>query len=209
MKNWKMMMASLLLAAGVAGSVSGAVLYFDISPDISIINPVDYNYNPLTGNGSSGFSASGLQFAPGDYIFDGAGGWEVLTDGSSDLDPLALSATINASSGVWSPEGNTLGLTIGDIEYVGIRYNYGASYGYGWIQVQRVNDNNPNNPNNGLGVILLASSFNTSGDFVVGQTSEGGGGGGGSAVPEPGTAAMLGIGVVMLSAARRRFRSEA
>ena len=125
------------------------------------------------------------------------------------MEPLSLSDHINATSTDWSASGTTLGLTIGAIEYVGIRYNYGASYGYGWIQVQRVNDNNPNNPDNGMGVILLASSFNTSGDFVVGQTSEGGGGGGGSAVPEPGTAAMLGIGVVMLSAARRRFRREA
>ena len=214
MKNWKMMMASLMLAAGVAGSVSGAVLYYDINPDISIINPATYTYNPLTGTGSSGSSSPGLQITPGDYIFNGAGGWEVSTVpggeySGSYLDPLSLSDPINATSTDWSASGTTLGLTIGATEYVGIRYNYGASYGYGWIQVQRVNDNNPNNPNNGLGVILLASSFNTSGDFVVGQTSEGGGGGGGSAVPEPGTAAMLGIGVVMLSAARRRFRSEA
>jgi hypothetical protein len=198
---------ALLLAAGMAGSVNGAVLYYDITPDITVLNPASYLFDPFAGTSST--NAAGIDITPGDYIFNGEGGWEVSTVAgvSANLEPIAESTLINAGTSDWSAGGNTQGLTLNQIAYVGIRYDYGAYYGYGWIQVQRVDDGAPAREGMGLGIKLLSSSFNTEGELTVGQTSEGGGGG--SAVPEPGTAAMLGIGVVMLSAARRRFRHDA
>lgn len=202
MKNWKMMMASLLLAAGVVGSVNGAVLYFDIA-DVDINDGSAYTYNPLTGTGAFGIGAFGVRLFPGDYGVESAGGWEILTSDGSAIILLDGTETIDASSGTWSSGFKSFShQAVGDTKYYGIRYDggSGSGFGYGWIQVQHDVDRD---------AILMASSFNEGGSLTAGQTSEGGGGGGGSAVPEPGTAAMLGIGVVMLSAARRRFRREA
>ena len=204
MKNWKMMMASLLLAAGVAGSVNGAITYFDVDPDVSV-NGTIYSYNPLTGTGVF-FGNPGFSFSTGPILlnaddkglFSGStSGWTVLGSGGNAT-ALNLNDPISTASTTWSS--NFLIISsqgTGVTSYYGIRNDTSV----GWIQIRR--------DGNSI-YTILASGMSDSGSILAGQTSEGGGGGGGgSAVPEPGTAAMLGVGVVMLSAARQRFRREA
>jgi hypothetical protein len=198
MKHLKKVMMALLLAAGMTGSVNGALLYYDVA-DVDIDDPAAYTYNPLTGTGAFEFGAFGIIIVPGDYGFSGSGGWQVLASSGSSLALLDGTETIDATSGNWISNGGFFAMPVGDTNYFGIRYDAGSGYGYGWVQIQKDVDRD---------AILLASAFNEGAPITAGQTSGGGGGEGGSAVPEPGTAVMLSIGVAILSASRRRFRRE-
>jgi hypothetical protein len=198
MKNFKMMCASLMLAAGVAGSASGAIQYFNLSPGVTV-NFTVYKYDPTAGTGvligDPNFSSTptlvGLNTADGGL--ETANGWEMLTSGGAVV-LLSSGSSIDVNSGTWSSGYAFIGdETVGDTVYYGISDGTNA----GWLQVRRDGDSN---------YTLLASGLSDSSTILAG---EGQLGGGSSAVPEPGTAAMLGIGVVMLSAARRRFRHDA
>ncbi|MGA1193955.1 MAG: PEP-CTERM sorting domain-containing protein [Kiritimatiellia bacterium] len=198
MKHLKKVLMALLLAAGMTGSVNGALLYYDVA-DVDIDDPNSYTYNPLTGTGAFGPGGFGLEIVPGDYAVVGGGGGQILTSNGSSIIRMDGTETIDAASGTWgSGFKSFFDMPVGDTDYFGIRYDAGSGYGYGWIQVQHDVDRD---------AILLASAFNEGAPITAGQGG-GGGGEGGSAVPEPGTAAMLTIGVAILSASRRRFRRE-
>jgi hypothetical protein len=82
--------------------------------------------------------------------------------------------------------------------YLALRFGAGPAYNYGWMDIT-LNAYNQNGDTIVINGIAVESTLNT--PIVTGDT---GAGGGSSAVPEPGTLALLVLGATGLAALRRR-----
>jgi hypothetical protein len=209
MKMTKSLLMALLLAAGMAGSVNGAIVYFDFDPVVRVYKVGDtppypeaaYSFNPFNHpeNGAFNFDDGPVTlevFELGQGLFwntDGAGGYSFAASGGTATE-FASGATISTGGTTWQDATVLLSQSVSSTTYYGIQDDTGN---VGWIQIRR---------DAAQDYTILGLAYSDTGSIEAGQTSEGGGGG--SAVPEPGTAAMLGIGVAILSASRRRFRRE-
>ncbi len=210
------LLVALLVGFSLFGLVNtgrSAVLYY-ANVNHTVSPGENFLYNPLTGGAAGGVDYVKLTMSSGSPSFadmSSAGSWELLLGTSSPLEyetliKVADGTTIssNVANATWSTWG---GLELwsggvsqgyhkyGETAYYGIRSLVApATYGYGWIQIQR-------------GVTpeswtILSSAFDSSGEILAGNTGQEPGPGG--AVPEPSTIIGFFMGGSLLYAARRR-----